>query len=137
MRHLSSKRMLTEENQPMPIDCSFPSPSTHRHNKKPLAPLSHIFYSWRSLIRGLAPPNLFLVNLQSIAILHLQRIRTVRSLNTSTIEQEADGRKVLALTVAERIHQLRKGSCPLDLEEDLIVVVCDFDIQVLRLGLVF
>lgn len=65
------------------------------------------------------------------------RIGTIRSLNTSTIEQEPDGREVLALTVAERVHQLRKGRCPLDLEEDLIVIVCYFDIQVLGLGLFF
>lgn len=73
MRHLSSKRMLTEKTQPTLIDCCFPSPSTwHPPTENPLSHLFHLIYRWRLLIRSLKPPNLLLVNLQGITVLHLQ-----------------------------------------------------------------
>ena len=40
---------------------------------------------------------------------------------------------VLALAVAEGVHELLELSRALDLEENLIVVVGDLDVQVLRL----
>lgn len=73
MRHLSSKRMLTEKTQPTLIDCCFPSPSTwHPPPENPLSHLFHLIYRWRLLIRSLKPPNLLLMNLQGITVLHLQ-----------------------------------------------------------------
>lgn len=53
------------------------------------------------------------------------------------IKQEADARDVLALSVAEGVHELAEGGCALDLEKDLIVVVCHFDVQVLALAAIF
>lgn len=55
-------------------------------------------------------------------------------LYTTTIEEEADGVWCLALSIAESIHQLFQLGRTLDFEENLIVVVGDFDVQVLGDG---
>lgn len=47
------------------------------------------------------------------------------------IEKKSHRSRVLALSLAESIHQLLEFRTPLDLEEDLIVVVSDLDVQVL------
>ena len=52
--------------------------------------------------------------------------------NTSALEQESHAGDVLALAVAEGVHELTQLGRALDLEEDLIVVVGDLDVQVLR-----
>jgi hypothetical protein len=52
--------------------------------------------------------------------------------HTSALEQESHAGDVLALAVAEGVHELAQLGCALDLEEDLIVVVGDLDVQVLR-----
>lgn len=39
----------------------------------------------------------------------------------------------LSLAVAEGIHQFLQLRSPLDLEEDFVVVVSDFDVEVFRL----
>lgn len=67
------------------------------------------------------------------------RFGVVGRLHTLAVEQESYTISGLALPVAEGVHQLLKLGCPLDLEEDLIVVVGDLDVQMLRgavLGLV-
>lgn len=64
-------------------------------------------------------------------------IRAISWLNSRTIKQEADAACGLALALAEGIHQLLELGGALDLEKDLVVVVGDFDIEVLGLrGLV-
>ena len=40
------------------------------------------------------------------------------------------------MTLAEGVHELREGGGTLDFEEDLVVVVCDLDVEMLALGLV-
>lgn len=52
--------------------------------------------------------------------------------NSRTVEEEADGSLLLALTLTEGVHQLLQLGRALDLEEDLIVVVGDLDVEVLR-----
>ena len=64
------------------------------------------------------------------------RIRTIGRIDTSPVEQKTDSRELLALTIAEGVHELGEGGGSFDLEEDLVVVVSDFDVEVLRLRLV-
>ena len=52
-------------------------------------------------------------------------------------EQESDRVGSLALPLAERIHQFLQRRCPLDLEEHLVVVICNLDVEVLADGLSF
>jgi hypothetical protein len=59
----------------------------------------------------------------------------IRRVDSCTIEQEAHAARALALTLTERVHELLELSCALDLEEDLVVGVGDFDVQVLGLRL--
>ncbi len=59
------------------------------------------------------------------------RVWTIRRLNATAIEQESDRCWCLALSLAEGIHQLLQGCGPLDLEEDLVVVVGDLYIEML------
>lgn len=58
-------------------------------------------------------------------------LRAICWLDTTSIEQEPDGGSSLALTLTEGIHQLLQLSGPLDLEEHLVVVICNLDVQVL------
>lgn len=74
------------------------------------------------------------MNLEGVAVLHIKGIWRVRWLNARPIEKKSDGAWCLALSFAEGVHQLLKLSCALDLEEDLVVVVGDLDIKVLRWG---
>jgi hypothetical protein len=55
-------------------------------------------------------------------------------LNTASIEEETDRSGSLALSLAESIHQLLKCSSPLDFEEDLVVVIGDFDVEMFTLA---
>ena len=64
------------------------------------------------------------------------RIRTIGRIDSRTIKQEAHRLKSLALTLTEGVHKLGEGGGTFDLEEDLIVVVCDFDVEVLGFGLI-
>jgi hypothetical protein len=59
----------------------------------------------------------------------------VRRLDPLAVEQEADGIKRLGLAFAKGHHQLLQLGVPLDLEEDLIVVVGNLDVEMFRLGL--
>jgi len=81
--------------------------------------------------------DLLLVDLKSISILHVKRIWAICGLDATAIEQETDGSGSLALSLAEGIHQFLESRCPLDLEEDFIVVIRDFDIQMLIDSLTF
>lgn len=60
------------------------------------------------------------------------RIWVVGWPNARALEQESHARDVLALTVAESVHELAKLGGALDLEEHLVVVIGDLDVQVLR-----
>lgn len=61
------------------------------------------------------------------------RLGIIGRLYTLPLEEKADTRDVLALPVAKRIHKLLQLGGSLDLEEDLIIVVRDLDVEVLRL----
>lgn len=61
------------------------------------------------------------------------RIRIVRRVNALPIEQEPHTVWRLALTLTERVHQLLERSGSLDFKEDLVVGVCDFDVEVFGL----
>lgn len=53
------------------------------------------------------------------------------------VEQEAHAADVLALTVAERVHELAEGCGALDLEKDLVVVIRDLDVEMFALAAIF
>lgn len=59
-------------------------------------------------------------------------VRVVGGPDAGTLEEESHAGDVLALAIAESVHELAQLSCALDLEEDLVVVVGDLDVQVLR-----
>lgn len=59
---------------------------------------------------------------------------TICGLHTAAIEEETDRGGGFSLTFAEGVHQLLQLGGPLDLEKDLIVVVCDLDIEMLALS---
>lgn len=63
------------------------------------------------------------------------RFGVVRWLHPLAVEEESDTLHVLSLAVAERVHELAELGCALDLEEDLVVVVGNFDVQVLLLAI--
>lgn len=60
------------------------------------------------------------------------RIRCVRGLDSRAVEEEAHGASSLALAFAEGAHQFLELGGALDLEEDLVVVVCHLDVKVFR-----
>lgn len=88
------------------------------------------------------------MNLESVAIGHVKlcvsvidppldgtntySVRSILGTNSCTVEQETDGGCLLSLTFAEGVHQLLQLGRALDLEKDLVVVVRDLDVQVLR-----
>jgi len=81
--------------------------------------------------------DLLLVDLEGIAILHVESFWAIGWLYATSVEQESNGVGGLALPLAERIHQFLQRRCPLDLEEDLVVVVRNLDVEVLADGLSF
>ena len=60
-------------------------------------------------------------------------LRRIRWLNSRSIKEEAYAGGGLALALTEGIHQLLQLGGALDLEEDLVVVVRNFDVEVLSL----
>ena len=58
------------------------------------------------------------------------RVRTVSRIDPRPIKQEANRLWGLALTLAEGVHELRKGGGALDFEEYFVVVVCHLDVKV-------
>ena len=68
---------------------------------------------------------------------YAHRIGAISSIYTTTIEEESDRVWSLALSLAEGVHQLLQGGCALDLEEDLIIVVGNFDVEMLSLSSAF
>lgn len=60
------------------------------------------------------------------------RLWIVRGLNSRAVEEEAHALRGLALALAEGVHELLQLRGPLDLEEDLVVVIRHLDVQVLR-----
>lgn len=63
------------------------------------------------------------------------RIWAIARIDARSIKQEANGCHLLALAIAESIHELLESGGSLDLEEDLVVVICDLDVEVFRLRL--
>lgn len=97
--------------------------------------------------------DLLLVHFQGVSVLHLQlevstlayapgdgngtaahdvthRVGVVMGMDADTIEEETDALWTPAASLAEGVHQLLELRCPLDLEEDLVVVVGYFDVEV-------
>lgn len=56
--------------------------------------------------------------------------------DSCTIEEKSNRGGCLSLALAKGVHELREVGGTLDFEENLVVVVCDLDIQMLTLGLV-
>jgi hypothetical protein len=54
---------------------------------------------------------------------------------TLAVKEEPNAANVLALTVAEGVHEFAESRRALDLEEHLVVVVGDLDVQMLTLPL--
>jgi len=63
------------------------------------------------------------------------RLRVIRRIHPRPIKQEPAAPDILSLALAESIHELFQRGGTLDLEEDLVVVVGDFDVQVFADGL--
>ena len=63
--------------------------------------------------------------------LDAHRVWRVRGLHALSVEQKPDAANVLPLAIAECVHELLELRRPLDLKEDLVVVVRDLDVQVL------
>lgn len=59
-------------------------------------------------------------------------VGSVLGANSCTVEQEANGSHLLPLTLTEGVHQLLQLGRALDLKEDLIIVVGDLNVEVLR-----
>lgn len=102
--------------------------------------------------------NLLLMHLESVAIGHVEldtgtkseisvfslhgtqsikgtyRVGGVFGAHSCSIKEEANCGHLLALALAESVHELLQLGRPLDLEEHLIVVIGDLDVQVLRGG---
>ncbi len=64
------------------------------------------------------------------------RVGAISRVDPGTIEQEPHRCWGFALTIAEGVHELGESCGALDLEEDFVIVVCDFDVEVFALGLV-
>jgi len=64
------------------------------------------------------------------------RIRTIRGVDPRPIEQKTHRCGSLALTLTEGVHEFGEGGGALDLEEDFVIVVGDFDVKVLGFGLI-
>lgn len=95
------------------------------------------------------------MNFQSISVFHFELLRTsqprlrasltiklvnkwltdclwaICQANPCAFKQEAKGGWRFALSLTECVHELLQLGGPLDLEEDLIVIIGNFDIQVL------
>jgi len=54
-------------------------------------------------------------------------------LDTRSIKEESDGGGRLSLPFAEGVHQLLQLRCSLDLKKNFIIIVGDFDVEVLGL----
>ena len=64
-------------------------------------------------------------------------LRTVCRVDAGPVKQESYRGRRFSLAIAEGIHELFEGCSTLNFEKDLVVVVGDFDVKVLRLRLVF
>jgi hypothetical protein len=63
----------------------------------------------------------------------IHRIWIVRRIDALPVEQEPHTLWRLALTLAESIHQLLQSSGTLDLEENLVIGIRDFDVEMFGL----
>ena len=67
----------------------------------------------------------------------IHHVRIIRGIHPRPVKQEAAALEGFALALAESIHELLKLRGALDLEENFVVIVGDFDIQVFGLRLLF
>lgn len=74
------------------------------------------------------------MDLEGIAILHLERIGCISGLDSRAVEKKSHGAGRLSLALAKGSHKLLKLCSALDLEEDLVVVVGNLDVEVLGVG---
>lgn len=74
------------------------------------------------------------MDLEGIAILHLERIGCISGLDSRAVEKKSHGAGRLSLALAKGAHKLLQLCGTLDLEEDLVVVVGDLDVEVLGVG---
>jgi hypothetical protein len=107
-----------------------------------------------------ATANLLLMNLQGVAVLHVEllmsalaydiiltsaqndlwrqnqayRVWVVLRGYALAVEEEAHARDVLALTIAEGVHEFSESRCALDLEKNLVVVIGDLDVEMFALA---
>jgi len=79
--------------------------------------------------------DLLLMDLEGISILHVERLWVIRRVHTGSVEEESHTAGCLSLTFTEGIHKFLELRCSLDLEEDFVVVIGYFDVQVLACGL--
>ena len=72
--------------------------------------------------------NLLLMDLERVAVLHLEGVGRVGRLDALALKEEAHRVQALALTLAKGVHELVELGRTLDLEEDLVVVIRDLDV---------
>ena len=89
-------------------------------------------YQAESMVSALWPVVAFLARETEVIVTY--RLWRIRRLDTRAIEKKTDSVGHLALPVTERIHELLERCGPLDLEKDLVIVIRDLDIEMLRLG---
>jgi len=61
-------------------------------------------------------------------------MRVISRINPLPIKQESTALRRLALSLTKGIHQLLERGRAFDFEEDFVVAVCDFDVEVFGLG---
>jgi hypothetical protein len=78
------------------------------------------------------------VNVELITVLHLKSFWRVRWLDARALKEKSARSDGLALAFAEGSHEFLELGGPLDLEEDLVVVIGNLDVEMLgvcgRLG---
>lgn len=61
-------------------------------------------------------------------------MRVISRINPLPIKQEPTALRRFALPLTKGIHQFFERGCAFDFEEDFVVAVCDFDVEVFGLG---
>ena len=63
------------------------------------------------------------------------RIGAISRIDPSAVKKKPHSGWCFALTLTKSVHELAEGSGALDLEEDFVVIVGNFDVEVFTLGL--
>ena len=64
------------------------------------------------------------------------RFWTITWVYTRPIEQETNLLEVFPLAIAEGVHEFGQSRCPFDFEKNFVVVICNFYVEMLGLGLI-